>query len=67
MTNSKSKNSDTFNMLEEGVNSYETKNVDSNTFEIKITVPMKFKNIWLVKLDGLETSLDEVDYWNEEN
>ena len=63
----KPKRSEPFNMLEEGTDSYETKDVDSNTFEIKITVPAKFKNIWLVKLDELETSLEEVEYWNAED
>jgi hypothetical protein len=61
------KRSELFNMLEEGADSYETKDVDPNTFEIKITVPAKFKNIWLVKLDELETSLEEVEYWNTED
>jgi len=56
-----------FNMLEEGTNSYETKNIDSKNFEIKINVPMKFKNIWLVKLNDLKTTLNEVDYWNSDN
>ncbi|WP_316358948.1 hypothetical protein [Candidatus Neptunichlamydia sp. REUL1] len=58
------KQSESFNRLEESTNSYETKNIDPNTFEIKIAVPMKFKNVWLVKLDELKTSLKEVDYWN---
>jgi len=56
-----------FNMLEEAVDSYHNKKVDEDHFEIKIVGPMKFRNIWLVKLDNLESSLEEVEYWNEED
>ena len=56
-----------FNLLEEGVNSYGSHELDKDQCEIKIVVPKKFYNIWRVKLNDLESSLEEVEYWNEED
>ena len=56
-----------FNMLEEAVDSYHNQKIDKNHFEIKIVGPMKFRKIWLAKLNDLESSLKEVEYWNEED
>ncbi len=36
------KQSESFNRLEESTNSYETKNIDPNTFEIKIVTLPRF-------------------------
>lgn len=56
-----------FSLLQEGVNSYSSHELDEDEYEIKIVVPKKFYNVWRVKLTDLESSLEEVEYWNDTN
>ncbi len=60
--NSKQNN---FRMIGEASTSFKVDDLGDNKFMIEIQGEKKFKNVWIVKLNKLETNLEEIDYYNQ--
>jgi hypothetical protein len=54
-------NDKTFSMVQEACTSYEASERPDGSLEIRIVVPKRFANLWLVKLSELRGTLEEAD------
>jgi len=54
-----------FRMLGEASTFFKVEDLDNGEFRIEIKGEKKFKNIWIVKLNKLETNLEEIEYYNQ--
>lgn len=54
-----------FQMIGELSTYFRVDDLDNDKFLIEIKGERKFKNIWLVKLNQLETNLEEIEYYNQ--
>lgn len=50
-------------MIEECCSSYEAKEVDGGGVEILIKAEHRFADLWIVKLNGLMTTEEEIAYY----
>ena len=59
------KNEENFQMVGEAATLFKISEVGDKFF-IEIQGEKKFKNIWIVKLNQLNTNMKEVNYYNQE-
>ncbi len=54
-----------FKMIGEASTSFKINDLGDSKFVIEIQGEKKFKNAWIVKINELETNLEEIEYYNQ--
>ncbi|QVL55808.1 MAG: hypothetical protein KFB95_00975 [Simkaniaceae bacterium] len=53
-------------MVEECTDSYHVTETKDSGIEITIKIPKRFESLWIVKLSDLETTMEEIEYWESD-
>jgi hypothetical protein len=59
-------NDEIFSLVQECTNKYSVHDLNEKEVEIRIRIPKKFRDLWLIKLSDLRTTLKEVDKYKNE-
>jgi hypothetical protein len=55
---------DQIGMVQECVSRFEVKENEDGSTTITVEVPNKFTNLWLVRLSGMRTTLEEIELYS---
>jgi hypothetical protein len=53
-------------LVQECTNKYFIEHINENELEIHIRIPMKFRNLWLTKISELNTTQEEIIYYQDD-
>lgn len=60
------KNHGPIEMVGECTDKYEAKECEDGSLDIHIKVPKRFRNLWLIRLTDMTTTMEEIKEYEEE-